>query len=130
MSQELARSQESESVLFLEDYEFEIQQNRFNTHFTVWPAHLVSILLWAGLLAYTLIFHRDLPKNCLQKFNSYCKCISSMGSLCTDEVFSAAPILEAINEDGFQDVKFKYSLWYQSPFKDHQRLKSRTHGIL
>lgn len=36
--------------------------------------------------------------------------------LCWSE-FPTAPILDAIDEDDFQDVKFKYSLWYKSPFK-------------
>ncbi|KAF4635272.1 hypothetical protein G7Y89_g2820 [Cudoniella acicularis] len=34
-----------------------------------------------------------------------------------NQVQNLAPILEAIDEDDFQDVQFKYSLWYKSPFK-------------
>ncbi|CAD6442281.1 17df0216-ab5f-4fdf-9299-d5be12ebca94 [Sclerotinia trifoliorum] len=61
-----------------------------------WMFHTINITMWFYLAVTTA---PRSPRSCLEKFNAY------------------SPILEAIDDDAFQEVKFKYSLWYNSPFK-------------
>lgn len=84
--------------------------------FMPWFGHGLSLMTCLTLLLYTLQIRSKMPKSCLTKFNSYCK-ISSIELL--EEIYSkkTAPVLEAVDEDDFQDTEFIYSLWYQSPFK-------------
>ncbi|KAM3068914.1 hypothetical protein ACMFMG_004088 [Clarireedia jacksonii] len=87
----------SESSRFIADDE-KIYPKRSSSHIFSphWIIHIISFLAWISLLVYSTGKH---PRNCLEKFNSY------------------SPILDAIGEDSFKDVRFKYSVWYKSPWK-------------
>jgi len=64
-----------------------------------WLVHGLSLITCLTLLFCTISIRSKLPQNCITKLNSY------------------SPILEAVNENDFQDTDFIYSLWYKSPFK-------------
>ncbi|KAN0076206.1 protein of unknown function (DUF3328) domain containing protein [Elaphomyces granulatus] len=63
-----------------------------------WIVHGASILACVGILSYTIFVLNRLPESCIEKLNAY------------------SPILPGVSED-YEDVIFKGSLWYKSPYK-------------
>ena len=104
---------DSDVLLLDEDTRRYIQRSRMRRYWP-WIAHAISILVCLGLLWQAGRVYNKSRTRCIDKFNAYCKFYLPRCERKTDNL--PAPVNEAIDHD-YVPVKFKGSLWYQSPFK-------------
>ena len=81
----------------------------------LWYSNGVTLLLCLILFLYINTHSQSASQNCVRKLSAYCESYIEPASLPLTGII--APLLEAIDEQDFHDVRFKYSLWYQSPYK-------------
>lgn len=79
-----------------------------------WLAHIASTVSLIGLLYHTTTMEDTNPRKCLKMFNAYCMSLTIQAT--HTRLTSTAPVLDGVDTQ-FQEIRFKYSLWYQSPFK-------------
>lgn len=103
-----------ESLLLLEGNEKRRKPSCLKAHFSL-IAHGMSLLICFGLLCLSINVYNKSERKCIERFNAYCKS-SHLSSSHMDAYLPPAPLLEAVDED-YQEVRFKYSLWYKSPYK-------------
>jgi hypothetical protein len=45
---------------------------KLSSYRAIWICHAISIIMCTAILAHATYIYQKLPKNCLEKFNSYC----------------------------------------------------------
>ena len=110
-----SKDSDMESFLLLEKHQQKIQPRCLIGSLSRFT-HGISLLVCLGLLINTVVVSKTCRKSCLERFNAYCEVLAWYLRLDISADLLPAPVLEAINEE-YQDIRFKYSLWYQSPYK-------------
>ena len=83
-------------------------------HVLPWVLLCLNLIVCLGLFVYVVSISKGRGRDCINRSHAYCEYLDVHGS----QMFNndIAPLLEGLDEK-YQDVRFKYSLWYQSPFK-------------